>query len=141
MDNNNYQPQFQQPQYQQPVYQQQYYQNAPYQQPTQAIPAPAEATKQAKGAFGKALASLIIPPYPILSVVTWALGSSALNDVYDITEFCNSIGCGVPGILKAARILAKIGKGFGIAFTIIWSLIVVLYAFAFALILVTSGSF
>lgn len=127
----NYQPQYQQPQFQQPQYQQ----PNPYNTPRQAIPAPAPIASRARGVFGKALASLLIPPYPILSLICYILGSGALKDIEEIEEYCASIGCDTPGILKAARVLGKLGKGFGIAFTIIWSLIVVLYALTFILII------
>ena len=120
MDYNNYQPQYQQPQYEQPQYQQPMYQQPIYQQPTQPDILPPDIQQMVDSVFGKALASTIMSEIPVASIIAFFFGNNAFKTTNEIVEICVARGIRVPGKLKAARILSRIGKFAGLGFSIFW---------------------
>lgn len=120
MDYNNYQPQYQQPQYEQSQYQQPMYQQPIYQQPPQPDILPPDIQQMVDSVFGKALAATIMSEFPITSIIAFFLGNNAFKTTNEIVEICAALGIRIPGKLKAARILSRIGKFAGLGFSIFW---------------------
>ena len=134
MDNNNYQPQNQQPQYEQPQYQQPMYQQPIYQQPPQPNILPPDIKQRIDNVFGKALAATIMAEFPIASIIALIFGKNALIEILSLIEECTARGIRYPGKLRAAKILATIGKFAGLGFTIFWGAYLAFFVLYFGFI-------
>ena len=84
----------------------------------------------ADSAFSKALASTIMCAFPITSIISIFLGAKALKLTRKIDKLAAEYGKTVGGKKTAAKILANIGKGFGIGMTIFWGLYIFIIVMA-----------
>lgn len=119
MDQNNYQAQYQQPSnHQNPNPQDA---NQQYRQPYQMNAFPFDLQQKIDSVFGKALAATIMAEFPIASIIALIFGKNALTEILSLIEECAARGIRYPGKLRAAKILATIGKFAGLGFTIFWA--------------------
>lgn len=71
--------------------------------------------------FSRALASTIMSVFPVVSVVALFKSRSLLLDIVDLIAFYPSQGVAIPGKLRAAKILATVGKFAGLGCTIYYT--------------------
>ena len=112
---------------QNPYGQNPYYQNPyGYQQPYQGYPQPrAENVPGLKAladsAFAKGLASAIMSPWPVTSIIAIIMGAKAKSQVTEADRLAAQYGTRAPGKRTAAKILGSVGFGVGIGFTVFWT--------------------
>ncbi len=85
--------------------------------------------------FGKALAAAIMAEFPITSIISIFFGHKAWKTAWSIDEAAKSRGARVPGKNIASKILSAYGKGAGIACTVLYALLGVVYGLYFLLII------
>ncbi len=147
MDNNNYQPiygqpqEIQEPQFSAPDYQAPQFEQPAYQQPSQTNILPPDIQQRINNVFGKALAATIMSQFPVASIIAIFFGNNALKEIVTLMEICKTLNIHLPGKLKAARVLALVGKFVGLGCTILWGVYLAFFAayFLFAILLVGFG--
>lgn len=124
MDNNNYQTvneQTQSPQY-------------ATSEPAKTNVLPQDVQQRIDNIFGKALAATIMAEFPIASIIALIFGKNALIEILSLIEECTARGIRYPGKLRAAKILATIGKFAGLGFTIFWGAYLAFFVLYFGFI-------
>lgn len=91
----------------------------------------------ANGAFGKALASLIMANFPIVSIVGIIMGAMALKGVKKTDELAAASGVEAGGKRTAAKIMGIIGTAYSSAMTAFYALYFGIYG-AYACIMVSA---
>lgn len=119
--------------YGQPQYSYDYSQQAAYGQYPENSANDARIAELAGAAFGRALASVIIPGLPISSIISIVLGSKALKLTHQADELAAACGKRAGGKNIAAKILGKIGKIAGISFTVFWGVYILIIGMAVAI--------
>lgn len=71
--------------------------------------------------FSQALAATIMSIFPVVSIVALFKGKSLLPRIVDFITACTQQGISIPGKLRAAKVLATVGKFAGLGFTIYWA--------------------
>lgn len=141
-ENNNQTPQQQNFYYQPPMpnnygqapqYSYDYSQQAAYGQYPENSANDARIAELAGAAFGRALASVIIPGLPISSIISIVLGSKALKLTRQADELAAACGKRAGGKNIAAKILGKIGKIAGISFTVFWGVYILIIGMVVAI--------
>ncbi|MBQ8038843.1 MAG: hypothetical protein IJ274_03060 [Lachnospiraceae bacterium] len=92
------------------------------------------------GAFGKALASVIMVNFPIVSLVSVILGALALKGVKKADELAAAYGVEAGGKRTAAKIMGMIGTIYGAVITCYYALIIGIYGCAIIATLVSELS-
>lgn len=130
---------FTEPAPQQPVYQQ------PYQAyPQYSSPRPEDVPglqSMVESAFGKGLASTIMSPFPIASIIAIIMGAKAKGQVSEADRLAAQYGTKAPGKRTAAKILGNIGFGLGIGMTVFWVIMIFYIILIVALIAETNYHF
>ena len=98
-----------------------------YVQQTQPNPLPSDIAQKIDKAFVKALVAIILTQVPLGCFVSIFLGSRANKATNEIIGLFASYGISTPGKLRAANVLARIGKFIGIGFTIYYTISLVIF--------------
>lgn len=80
--------------------------------------------------FKKALASVILAEFPIMSIVAFFLSHSAWKCAWELTGLAKERGVRLPGKNIAVKILSGIGRGISIFGTIFWTIYLLLIVLA-----------
>lgn len=97
-----------------------------YQQPYQGYPQTRPENvpglkSLADSAFAKGLASAIMSPWPITSIIAIIMGAMSKRQVAEADHLAAQYGTKAPGKRTAAKILGSVGFGVGIGFTVFWT--------------------
>ena len=101
---------------------------------------PADFQQRINKVFGKALAAIIMTQIPLCCFISLFLGNNALKAANEIINLCSSYGIPIPGKLKTAKVLARVGKFVGLGFSIYYSISIVLFIINLISAFVSGGS-